>query len=94
MKKAYFLDLLSGFVGGLLFFFVVEFLMRESILLINPVYYLALFVLFGVYYYAFLRKKIISNLFISFSVFVVGFFLPVVSWFILFRIALSNWQLF
>ena len=34
------------------------------------------------------------SIFVSLLIFSFGFFAPVITWFVLFRIALSNWTLF
>ena len=101
--KQYFFSFGFGLLFGLLFFFSSELLLQRSILSLNPLYHLVALVL-SLVLYNFLPLargsrvgvafgKTVS-IFVSLLIFSFGFFAPVITWFVLFRIALSNWTLF
>ena len=98
MKK-YFIDLLAGLASGLIFFFGVELVFQKSAISLNLFYYL-IFVIFFIIYHRlrgfFLKPESNRNLFYlnSLLMFALGFFLPFFTWLILFRIAISRFQLF
>ncbi len=100
IMKKYFIDLLIGIISGLVLFFIAEFVFRRSILSLNSLYYFLFIPIFIIYTFFHGFKERFSKypnkflfLITSFFFFVLGFFLPIFMWFILFKIALSNWQL-
>ena len=85
--KSHFLDLLVGFLSGVTFFFVAEFIFQERALLLESAYDLIFLPIFGIYailLFSINHAPAMSNkfsfLFSSLLFFSFGFFLPAFIW--------------